>query len=70
VPKGAKVIIKPVFAWRTTHTVCRKPQVVGALVKSCLDAGRTVQVVDYPLAARHRKPMPSAASGRAEAASE
>ncbi len=52
VPRDARVIIKPniCVAYHTyEYAVTTNPWVVGALVKSCLEAGaRSVQVVDYP----------------------
>lgn len=52
VPKGASVIIKPniCVAYHTyEYAATTNPWVVGALVKSCLEAGaRRVQVMDFP----------------------
>ncbi len=52
VPKDAHVIIKPniCVAYHTyEYAATTNPWVVGALVKTCLEAGaRSVQVLDYP----------------------
>ena len=52
VPKDASVIIKPniCVAYHTyEYAATTNPWVVGALVKSCLEAGaRSVQVMDFP----------------------
>jgi uncharacterized protein (DUF362 family) len=52
VPKDAKVIIKPniCVAYHTyEYAATTNPWVVGALVKTCLEAGaRSVQVLDFP----------------------
>ncbi len=52
VPKDARVIIKPniCVAYHTyEYAATTNPWVVGALVKTCLEAGaRSVQVLDYP----------------------
>ena len=52
VPKDARVIIKPniCVAYHTyEYAATTNPWVVGALVKSCLEAGaRSVRVMDYP----------------------
>jgi uncharacterized protein (DUF362 family) len=52
VPKGANVVIKPniCVAYHTyEYAATTNPWVVGALVKSCLEAGASrVQVMDFP----------------------
>jgi len=52
VPKDSRVIIKPniCVAYHTyEYAATTNPWVVGALVKTCLEAGaRSVQVLDYP----------------------
>ena len=52
VPKDARVIIKPniCVAYHTyEYAATTNPWVVGALVKTCLEAGaRSVQVLDFP----------------------
>jgi uncharacterized protein (DUF362 family) len=52
VPKDARVLIKPniCVAYHTyEYAATTNPWVVGALVKTCLEAGaRSVQVLDYP----------------------